>query len=58
MFIEFVIFKYGNLEYKQYLNDYSQTIKIEAKGGNAVNRGSANGVLWKSSNFIDSNSLE
>ena len=27
------------------------SIKIEASGGNAVNRGSANGFLWKSSNF-------
>ena len=29
----------------------AKSIKIEAKGGDAVNRGSANGVVWKSSNF-------
>ena len=29
----------------------AKSIKIEATGGDAVDRGSANGVLWKSSNF-------
>ena len=29
----------------------AKSIKIEATGGDAVNRGSANGFLWKSSNF-------
>ena len=29
----------------------AKSIKIEASGGDAVDRGSANGVLWKSSNF-------
>ena len=29
----------------------AKTIKIEATGGDAVDRGSANGFLWKSSNF-------
>ena len=29
----------------------AKSIKIEATGGDAVDRGSANGFLWKSSNF-------
>jgi len=29
----------------------AKSIKIEATGGDAVDRGSANGYLWKSSNF-------
>ena len=29
----------------------AKSIKIEASGGDAVDRGSANGFLWKSSNF-------
>ena len=29
----------------------AKSIKIEATGGDAVNRGSANGFLWKSSNW-------
>ena len=29
----------------------AKSIKIEASGGDAVDRGSANGYLWKSSNF-------
>jgi len=29
----------------------AKSIKIEATGGDAVDRGSANGVIWKSSNF-------
>ena len=31
--------------------DNAKSIKIEATGGDAVDRGSANGFLWKSSNF-------